>query len=470
MVFVRESRHLKRDLFIADIQTGTVRRLTYGADNGHPVWSPKAELIVFQRARDLGRDSDVDLWSIRPDGTGLRRLAPTENGMSTVFAPNGRLVAFQGRGGCGREPRSEVELEICLMRPDGSGLRPLFPTFDADATPADQSPVWSPDSRRLVFARVDLDRTGISLYVADADGPSARPLTGRGGGPPAPDPRVRTLVARAAGGGLACGRFRQVRVTSSLEREEGRCRAYAVATFRNPRLRAAWVSARRREPWFAARYVIAGRTWVAWTWRTDLALGLRDMLHGRLQRISLRPPSPTIRWRPCDAKPSSSDCPSPLPARPIPRSPGGPVYSFASDSWDTDETMAWGGLFVVAESAPGTTALTGVVVDGRRTRVPFDPPIAGAQVTLESMNVPGLPVLPARVRITTVTDRQGGFAFIDVPVLSPATCYRTMVSDPRLPSFSFAGPLQPGTQYEQDVELEAGGVDDGEPICFPAPK
>jgi len=43
------------------------------------------------------------------------------------------------------------------------------------------------------------------------------------------------------------------------------------------------------------------------------------------------------------------------------------------------------------------------------------------------------------------------------------------VSDPRLPSFSYVGPMQPGEQYEQDVELEPGGVDDGESLCYAGP-
>ena len=64
------------------------------------------------------------------------------------------------------------------------------------------------------------------------------------------------------------------------------------------------------------------------------------------------------------------------------------------------------------------------VMTGLRTRH------AGAHVTLESVDVPGVSVLPTPIRIETVSDRQGGFAFINVPALPIGTCYRTSVSDP----------------------------------------
>ena len=132
--------------------------------------------------------------------------------------------------------------------------------------------------------------------------------------------------------------------------------------------------------------------------------------------------------------------------------------------------MAWGGLYLVSESAPGTTALTGVVLDRRRTHAPFDPPIAGVRVTLESGDIPGVSVLPSPVRIETVSDRQGGFAFIDVPALPIGTCYRTSVSDPRLPKTSSTDPMWPGEQYEQDFELPPEGADEGESSCFAGPR
>ena len=60
--------------------------------------------------------------------------------------------------------------EIYSIRPDGSDLKRL--TFDPAS---DQTPAWSPDGRRLAFRS---ERSGGgNLYVMDADGGSLRRLT-----------------------------------------------------------------------------------------------------------------------------------------------------------------------------------------------------------------------------------------------------------------------------------------------------
>jgi TolB protein len=174
MVFVHESRRLRNDLFVADVLTGRARRLTYGADNGYPAWSPRGKLIVFERAHDLAHDSSVELWSIRPDGSELRDLAPTTNGSPAAWAPNGRLIAFPEDGS---DPQVGPTEEIWLMRPDGSAKRPLFRHYQANAVPNDQTPVWSPDSKRIVVTRFDLDGNGISLHLTDTNGHHTLRLT-----------------------------------------------------------------------------------------------------------------------------------------------------------------------------------------------------------------------------------------------------------------------------------------------------
>jgi Tol biopolymer transport system component len=177
MVFVRESKRLRNDLFVADVRTGHVRRLTYGADNGYPAWSPHGDVIVFERADDLAHDSNVELWSIRPDGSRLRDLAPTANGSLAAWAPNGRLIAYVVDSRRSDPQLGTQLIEIWLMRADGSGQRPLFRHYQANSIPEDQIPVWSPDSKRISFARFDLDGKGISLHVTDTSGQHALRLT-----------------------------------------------------------------------------------------------------------------------------------------------------------------------------------------------------------------------------------------------------------------------------------------------------
>jgi Tol biopolymer transport system component len=181
IVFARQSRRIRNDLYIADVATGVERRLTYGADNDVAAWSPRGDVIVFERGRDLAHDSEVDLWSIRPDGSHLRDLTPFKGGdTNPVWSPDGRTIVFQVDSR--RQNRFDWDTleELWLMRPDGTHQRPLFPHYSVDTVPQDSVPVWSPDSKRIAFGRFDYgsaESGGMSLHVVRADGRHAIRLT-----------------------------------------------------------------------------------------------------------------------------------------------------------------------------------------------------------------------------------------------------------------------------------------------------
>jgi len=184
VVFARQSARHRNDLYVADLVTGGERRLTYSEDNDLPAWSPRGDEIVFERAHNLRYDADVELWSIRPDGSGLRDLTPFKGGNTNpVWSPDGRTIAFEVDSRRTRPHDWEWLDEIWLMRPDGTHQRPLFRRFGADSIPEDEAPVWSPDSKRIAFARFDYgqEQTGgvtrMSLHVVGADGRHARRLT-----------------------------------------------------------------------------------------------------------------------------------------------------------------------------------------------------------------------------------------------------------------------------------------------------
>jgi TolB protein len=94
-------------------------------------------VIVF----DHNREGQVSLWSINPDGTGLRKRVTRVDGREAAFSPDGRRLAFvhdQGKKTFGA---------IYVARADGTHARQLF------AGPYDNgSPVFSPDGRRIAFA------------------------------------------------------------------------------------------------------------------------------------------------------------------------------------------------------------------------------------------------------------------------------------------------------------------------------
>ena len=135
-----------RQLVILTLADGKVTPLT---DEKHwynfPQWSPKGDTIMFTS----DRDGDFELYTIHPDGSGLRRLTnvPGINAHS-AWSSDGEWVAFSsGRMGF----KDEMALydgvpqpygEIFAMRADGSDARQLTDNKWEDAAVG-----WVPESK-----------------------------------------------------------------------------------------------------------------------------------------------------------------------------------------------------------------------------------------------------------------------------------------------------------------------------------
>jgi Tol biopolymer transport system component len=78
-------------LRIMNLKDGTVTRLTADYDN-FPVWSPRGDLIAFVRRLD---GDNFEVFTIRPDGTGLRRLTNSKgNDAHPAWSPDGEKIVF----------------------------------------------------------------------------------------------------------------------------------------------------------------------------------------------------------------------------------------------------------------------------------------------------------------------------------------------------------------------------------------
>jgi Tol biopolymer transport system component len=141
------------DLGVMDADGSGMRRITRGpARDTQASWSPTGAWIAFSRVQP-GKEIP-EIWLVRPDGTGAHRIAA--GGDNPSWSPDGRSIAFGGPAG------------IRTIRPDGSGLRRVTRADDGD-------PKWSPDGRRIAFTR-HLSGSA-EVYVVRSKGRRVRRLT-----------------------------------------------------------------------------------------------------------------------------------------------------------------------------------------------------------------------------------------------------------------------------------------------------
>jgi Tol biopolymer transport system component len=132
----------EQGLRILRVADGSIRILTTEPDN-FPAWSPAGDVIEFTRAVD----DAYDIFSIRADGTGLRRLTTAPgNDAHGVWSADGKHIVFSSaRLGFKDEsplydpPEFQPYGELFVMHANGSGQRPLTDNKVEEGTPA-----WQP--------------------------------------------------------------------------------------------------------------------------------------------------------------------------------------------------------------------------------------------------------------------------------------------------------------------------------------
>jgi prepilin-type N-terminal cleavage/methylation domain-containing protein len=148
------------EIYLFEIADSTVTQLTFdGFRKNYVDWSPDGNTISFTSYPSFNQ-AGGDIYVIAPDGTGLRKLSTTaEAQYAPVWSPDSTKLTYTSRTG-----------EVKVMDADGSNL-----TNVSNHTAWDDVFSWLPDSSRLVFNSY---RNGNNdLYLVNTDGSDLEQLT-----------------------------------------------------------------------------------------------------------------------------------------------------------------------------------------------------------------------------------------------------------------------------------------------------
>ena len=167
------------EIFVMNANGTGVRRVTqitagkpFAMDVLRPAWSPNGNQLVFE-VQNLGTAEPPNrhaLFIVDADGSGLRQLTPwsLNAGDDPDWSPDGKLILFRTVSASNRHHGN-----LHTIRPDGTGLRRLT-NYPAPKTVG--SPTFSPDGKWIAFSRFT-EGPYPAVYVMRANGTGVHRVT-----------------------------------------------------------------------------------------------------------------------------------------------------------------------------------------------------------------------------------------------------------------------------------------------------
>jgi TolB protein len=135
-----------------------------------PSWAPSGKRLAFER---FDRQTDHQaIFTVRLDGTGLRRITPWRLDASQPdYSPNGRWILFRSH------EESDTLGNIVLVHPTGTGRHAV--THTPDGTGKWQSGSFSPNGKKITAGKAPGvgPAANADVYVMNIDGSGRRNVT-----------------------------------------------------------------------------------------------------------------------------------------------------------------------------------------------------------------------------------------------------------------------------------------------------
>lgn len=196
-------------IYLLDFQTGETRRISPGVGKTTCAFiRPGTDDVLFasthhdpearakmkaeldfrasgqQRRYSWDYDDQMEIWTARRDGSGLRRLTNAKGyDAEGSYSPDGKLIVFSSNRHAYSEKLSAEDqkrletdksyfCEIYLMNRDGSDVRRLTHTPGYDG-----GPFFSPDGQRILWRRFEVNGVVGNVFTMALDGSDVRQLT-----------------------------------------------------------------------------------------------------------------------------------------------------------------------------------------------------------------------------------------------------------------------------------------------------